>query len=155
MGKVAGLKAGSEELSRWHRGGSVLDGDLILRAKSSIKPNSDVGPSVPPLSSAFHSDELLVFADQTIRNGGVLQKALARQPGQSVIRVNVSDVGDVGVDLGRGFRTVLSGGNKTANLEAHGAPVRVDGLRSVEGVYQFNPNKNVWETITIFPAPLP
>lgn len=94
-------------------------------------------------------------ADQTIRNSSALQKALARQPGQSVIRVNVSDVGDVGVDLGRGFRRVLSGGNKSANLEAHGAPVRIDGLRSVEGVYQFNPNKNVWETITIFPAPLP
>lgn len=69
--------------------------------------------------------------------------------------MNVSDVGDVGVDLGRGFRRVLSSGNKTANLEAHGAPVRVDGLLSVEGVYQFNPNKNVWEATTIFPAPLP
>jgi len=81
------LKAGSEELSRWHRGGSVLDGDLILRAKSSIKPSRDVGPSVPSLSPAFHSDELIVFADQAIRNSGALQKALARQPGQSVIRV--------------------------------------------------------------------
>lgn len=96
----------------------------MLRAKSAIKPNGDVGPSVPPLSSAFHSDELLVFADQTVRNSGALQKAMTRQPGQDVIRVTVDDVGDIGTDLGRGFKRVLPGGNKAANVGAHGAPVR-------------------------------
>jgi len=107
-------------------GGSVSDGALILRAKSAIKPNGDVGPSVPPLSSAFNSDELLVFADQSVRNGGGLQRAIARQPGQDVIRVTVDDVGDIGTVLGRGFKRVLTGGNKARNIETHGAPVRVD-----------------------------
>ncbi|MET1257444.1 hypothetical protein [Aliikangiella maris] len=127
----------------------------MYRAKTAVKPNGDVGPSVPPLSSAFHSDELLVFADQAVRNGGALQKAIARQPNQSVVRVTIDDAGDLGADLGRGFKRVYGSGNKAKNLETHGAPVRVDNLRSVEGVYMFNPSKNVWETITIFPAPLP
>lgn len=67
----------------------------------------------------------------------------------------VDDVGDIGADLGRGFKRVLPGGNKAANVGTHGAPVRVDNLRSVEGLYQFNSSKKAWETITIFPAPLP
>lgn len=136
-------------------GGSVSDGDLMLRAKSAKKPNGDVGPSVPPLSSAFHSDELLVSADQAVRNSGALQKAIARQPGQSVIRVTVNDAGDLGTDFGRGFKRVLSGGNKAKNIKIHGAPVKVNNLRSVEGLYQFNPSTKVWGTITIFPAPSP
>ncbi|MGX5202117.1 hypothetical protein [Aliikangiella sp. IMCC44632] len=85
----------------------------------------------------------------------LLQKAIARQPNQSVVRVTIDDAGDLGTDLGRGFKRVYGSGNKVKNLETHGAPVRVDNLRSVEGVYMFNPSKNVWETITIFPAPLP
>ncbi|MEL4168388.1 DUF637 domain-containing protein [Pseudomonas sp. ZS001] len=135
-------------------GGAVSDGDLMLRAKSAIKPNGDVGPSVPPLSSAFYSDDLLIFADQTIRSSGALQKAISRQPGEDVVRVTVDDIGDLGVNLGRGFKRVLSSGNKVKNIEASGAPVKVDKLRSVEGVYQFNSDKKVWETITLFPAPL-
>ncbi|WP_057430102.1 DUF6861 domain-containing protein [Pseudomonas syringae] len=136
-------------------GGKVSDGDLMLRAKSAIKPNGDVGPSVPPLSSAFHSDELLIFADQTIRNGGALERAIARQPGQDVIRVTAQEAGDIGVDLGRGFKRVLPTGNILKNLETNGAPEKLENLRSIEGLYQYNPSKKNWETITIFPAPAP
>ncbi|MGR4037949.1 two-partner secretion domain-containing protein [Pseudomonas sp. 910_21] len=136
-------------------GGSVTDGELIYRAKSAIKPDANVGPSVPPLSSAFHSDDLLVFADQAVRNNGALQKAIARDPGQSVVRVTVADVGDLGADLGRGFKRVYSSGNLVKNKDTFGAPERVGNLRSVEGVYMLNPKNNVWETISIFPAPKP
>jgi len=135
-------------------GGDVTDGQLVYRAKSGIKPNLTEGPSVPPLSSAFHSDELLIHADQAVRNSGALEKAIARQPGQAAIRVTVDDAGDLGVDLGRGYKRVYGSGNKVKNRETHGAPVRVDNLRSVEGFYMLNPNTNTWETISIFPAPL-
>lgn len=135
-------------------GGNVTDGDLMVRAKTGVKPDGAIGPSVPPLSSAFHSDDLLVQADQFVRNNA-LQKAIARNPGSDTVRVTADDVGDVGADLGRGFKRIWSSGNTAKNLEVLGAPAKVSNLRSVEGVYQFNPGKNVWETITIFPAPLP
>ncbi|WP_205903469.1 filamentous hemagglutinin N-terminal domain-containing protein [Pseudomonas viridiflava] len=135
-------------------GGNVTDGDLMVRAKTGVKPDGAIGPSVPPLSSAFHSDDLLVQADQFVRNNA-LQKAIARNPGSDTVRVTADDVGDVGADLGRGFKRIWSSGNAAKNLEVLGAPAKVSNLRSVEGVYQFNPGKNVWETITIFPAPLP
>ncbi|MDY1014124.1 hypothetical protein SOM63_19120, partial [Pseudomonas viridiflava] len=135
-------------------GSNVTDGDLMVRAKTGVKPDGAIGPSVPPLSSAFHSDDLLVQADQFVRNNA-LQKAIARNPGSDTVRVTADDVGDVGAELGRGFKRIWSSGNTAKNLEVLGAPAKISNLRSVEGVYQFNPGKNVWETITIFPAPLP
>jgi hypothetical protein len=135
-------------------GGNVTDGDLMVRAKTGVKPDGAIGPSVPPLSSAFHSDDLLVQANQFVRTNA-LQKAIARNPGSDTVRVTADDVGDVGADLGRGFKRIWPSGNTAKNLEVLGAPAKVSNLRSVEGVYQFNPGKNVWETITIFPAPLP
>ncbi len=54
-------------------GSNVTDGDLMVRAKTGVKPDGAIGPSVPPLSSAFHSDDLLVQADQFVRNNA-LQK---------------------------------------------------------------------------------
>lgn len=90
-----------------------------------------------------------------MRNNGALQKAIARDPGQSVVRVTVADVGDLGADLGRGFKRVYSSGNLVKNKDTFGAPERVGNLRSVEGVYMRNPKNNVWETISIFPAPKP
>ena len=112
-------------------GGSVTDGDLMVRAKSGIKPNGATGPSVPPLSSAFHSDDLLVQADQFVRDNA-LQSAIARNPGSNTVRVTVDDVGDVGIYLGRGFKRVWSNGNAAKNLEVLGAPAKVDNLRGVE-----------------------
>jgi len=133
-------------------GGSVTDVQLIHRAQTGVKPNGDVG-GIPKISTAFHSDEALVFADQAVRNNGGLQAAIARNPGETAIRVTVDDVGDLGVDLGRGFERLYKTGNKTGNANMVGAPARVDNLTSVEGFYMLNQNTNVWETISIFPAP--
>jgi len=133
-------------------GDAVTDAQLMNRARTGIKPNGDVG-GIPKISTAFHSDELLVFADQAVRNNGGLASAIARNPGQTAIRVTVDDVGDLGVDLGRGFERLYGTGNKTANANMVGAPARIQNLQSVEGFYMFNPNTKIWETISIFPAP--
>ncbi|MCK0165508.1 RHS repeat-associated core domain-containing protein [Marinobacter sp. S6332] len=135
-------------------GGSVTDAQLIHRAQTGVKPNGDVG-GIPKISTAFHSDEALIFADQAVRNNGGLKAAISRNPGQTAIRVTVDDVGDLGVDLGRGFERLYPTGNKKGNANMVGAPARVDNLNSVEGFYMLNQNTNVWETISIFPAPKP
>jgi len=133
-------------------GGAVTDGQLVVRAQTGIKPNTAEGP-IPPLSSAFHSDDLLIFADQSIRDGGALQSAIARQPGQTVIRVEAADVGDLGTNLGRGYVRIGATANKAANAAAVGPWQRLDNLRSAQGIYEFNTQKNAWETITVYPAP--
>jgi len=134
-------------------GGSVNDVDLIRRARTGIKPNGATGP-VPPQSSAFYSDDLLVSTDAHIRNSAALQRAIARQPGQSVVRIERADVGDVGVDLGYGYPRPAATGNLNANSTFIGPLQRIDNLRSAQGIYEFNAALNRWETITVYPAPL-
>ncbi len=133
-------------------GGSVTDGQLAMRARTGVKPNAAVGP-IPPMSSAFYRDDLLIFADQAIRDGGALQRAIARQPGQTVVRVEASDVGDLGSNLGRGYLRIGATANKGANAATVGPVQRVDNLRSAQGIYEFNVHTRVWETITVYPAP--
>ncbi|MDT0140813.1 LysM peptidoglycan-binding domain-containing protein [Acidovorax sp. PRC11] len=133
-------------------GGGVTDADLIVRARTGVKPDGSTGP-IPPLSSAFHSDTLLVSADQSIRSGGGLANAIARQPGQSVVRVEAQDVGNLGMDLGYGYVRLGSTGNKAANASALGPIQRVNSLNSAQGIYELNPLTGVWETITVYPAP--
>lgn len=38
-------------------GGGVPDADLVVRARTGVKPDGSTGP-IPPLSSALHSDGL-------------------------------------------------------------------------------------------------
>ena len=104
---------------------------------------------VPPISSAFHSDALLIKADQAVRNGGALQAAIAKNPGQTFVTVKPADVGDLGVSLGRGFERI--GGSKL-NPGLQGAPRKLSDLRSVQATYELNPVTKKWETITIFPS---
>ncbi|MDD1510153.1 hypothetical protein [Pseudomonas sp. CNPSo 3701] len=135
-------------------GGSVTDEQLLYRATSGIAPDGHVkAPNnktvVPPMSSAFHSDQLLVRADQAVRNGGALQAAIAKNPGATIVTVKPADVGDLGISLGRGFERV--GGSKL-NPELMGAPRKVNDLRSVQATYELNPVTKKWETITIFPS---
>jgi hypothetical protein len=133
-------------------GGSVTDADLAVRARTGVKPDGSDGP-IPPLSSAFHSDSLLISTDQTIREGGGLANAIARQPGQSVVRVETQDVGDLGMNLGYGYVRLGATGNKAANAAGAGPLQRVDGLNSAQGIYELNPATGIWETITVYPAP--
>ncbi|WP_415842371.1 hypothetical protein, partial [Paracidovorax anthurii] len=133
-------------------GGGVTDADLVVRARTGVKPDGSTGP-IPPLSSGFYSDSLLISTDQTIRNGGGLANSIARQPGQSVVRVETQDVGDLGMDLGYGYVRLGATGNKTANAAALGPIQRIDGLNSAQGIYELNPVTGVWETITVYPAP--
>jgi hypothetical protein len=135
-------------------GGDVTGEDLIVRARTGIKPNGDAGP-IPPLSSAFYSDDLLISTDQAIRDSGGLQNAIARQPGETVVRVEAQDVGDLGSDLGYGYQRIGATGNKLINGTTEGPLLRIDGFRSAQGIYEFNVTTGRWETITVYPAPTP
>ncbi|QMV15561.1 hypothetical protein Vspart_02883 [Vibrio spartinae] len=135
-------------------GGSVTDEQLMHRALTGVAPDGHVkvvkGKTIlPPMSSAFHSDELLVRADQAVRNNGALQAIIAQNPNKSILTLTPKDVGDLGVDLGRGFERIA--GSKF-NPELQGATNMVENLRSVQATYEFNQVKQVWETITIFPS---
>ncbi len=162
-GMVAGMRRRSEfgdwgpltshpdSHARSVHGGSVTDSALIVRASTGVKPDGSSGP-IPPLSSAFYSDDLLLYTDLAIRNNGGLANAVARQPGQSIVRVETHDVGQLGVNLGYGYARLWATGNKAANAAALGPLQRIDGLQSAQGIYEFNSSKNIWETITVYPA---
>jgi hypothetical protein len=133
-------------------GGSVTDPDLQVRATTGVKPNGDVS-AVPPISSAFHTDSLLIYADDYIRESGALQRAIVNNPGKPVVQVTTKEVGNIGIDLGRGYVRVGATGNPQFNSTVFGPLQRLDGLNSAQGWYQFSPSKNLWETITVYPAP--
>jgi hypothetical protein len=133
-------------------GGAVTDSQLITRAITGLKPDGSTGP-IPQLSSAFYSDDLLIETDLRIRNGGALQNAIARQPGRAFVRVEVQDVGDLGISLGYGYNRVGATANESFNANAIGPLQRIDNLTSAQGVYKFNSTTGVWETVTIYPAP--
>ncbi|MEX0732142.1 MAG: hypothetical protein WED00_15665, partial [Aquisalimonadaceae bacterium] len=135
-------------------GGNVTNGQLMRRALTGVAPDGHVkvvkGKTIlPPMSSAFHSDELLVYADQAVRNNGALQAAIAQNPGKTIITVKPTDVGDLGVGLGRGFERI-AGSKLKPGLQ--GPPRLVESLRSVQATYEFNQATKVWEAITIFPS---
>jgi YD repeat-containing protein len=133
-------------------GGSVSEGAVMNRARTGVKPNGDVGP-IPPMSSVFYSDDLLIQADNSIRTSGGLSNAITRQPGESVVRVLTDDVGDLGVSLGYGYVRPGHTGSKAFNATVEGPLQRIDNLRSAQGIYVLNPTTGKWETITVYPAP--
>lgn len=135
-------------------GGSVTDKQLMHRALTGVAPDGHVkvirGKTIlPPMSSAFHSDDLLIYADQSVRNNGILQSVIDKNPGKTFITVKPEDAGDLGANLGRGFKRIS--GSKL-NPDLQGAPNIVENLRSVQATYELNPDSGMWETITIFPA---
>ncbi|MBK85082.1 MAG: hypothetical protein CMD81_14770 [Gammaproteobacteria bacterium] len=135
-------------------GGNVTNEQLIHRALTGIAPDGHAkivkGKTIlPPMSSAFHTDELLIFADQTVRNKGALQAVIELNTGKSIITVKPADVGDLGLNIGRGFERIAGSKLKP---ELQGAPNLIENLRSVQATYEFNHTKQLWETITIFPA---
>jgi len=133
----------------------VTDGQLMTRALTGVAPDGSVKlakngvPILPPMSSAFHSDQLLAYADQYVRNNGALVDAIVSNPGAPYVTVTPSVVGDMGVDLGRGY--VRLGGSKFSP-DLQGASQLINNLRSVQGTYAFNPATGQWETVTLFPA---
>jgi hypothetical protein len=130
--------------------------ELIIRSRSGMKPGLDkagkvmVGP-IPKMSSAFHSDDYLRWVDKTIRERGALKAAAARLPDQPNIKVTAQDVGDLGIDVGRGYKRILKDGDKFDNQRVFGPTERVGGLRSAEGHYRLNPLTGRWENVTLYP----
>ncbi|WP_143708260.1 hypothetical protein [Ralstonia pickettii] len=136
-------------------GGSITDGQLMTRALTGVAPDNSVKltksgqPILPPMSSAFHSDELLRLADRYVRSNGALANAIQNHPGEPFVTVTPADVGDMELCLGRGY-TRLGASRLQPNLQ--GALQLIDNLRSVQGTYYFNATTGQWETVTLFPA---
>lgn len=125
---------------------------MIHRALTGEAPDGSVrldrrrdNPILPPLSSAFHSDELLVFAEQTLRNNH-LQRAIALSPGQNVIRLSGVDLG---TDLGRGFARI---GGSRFRPDLQGPTELISNLQKVDAVFKYDANTGKWITDTIFPT---
>lgn len=132
-------------------GGRVTDGELQTRARTGVAPDGSskvvAGQTkIPPHSTAFHSDELLITADQAIRNGP-LQAKIAANPSETLHRV----VGyDVGKDLGRGYSRI---GPASYSPDTQGPLLRHDGISKATAVYEKNATTGKWMTITIYPEP--
>jgi YD repeat-containing protein len=155
-GQIEMLTSHPDAHSIARHGGSVTDIQLMNRALTGVAPDGYVkidkksGKAIlPPMSSAFHSDQLLAFTDAHIRNSGLLGSKVAANPGAQFVTLTPADVGDLGIDLGRGFR-FGKGGKLTTGLQ--GAPQLISNLRSAQATYGLNPSTNRWEPVTIFPA---
>lgn len=131
-------------------GGAVTDEQLETRARTGVAPDGSTGPngSIPPESSAFHSDEALMRADQAVRNGP-LQDQIAQNPNATKLRVNNADVG---FDAGRSYSRV-GPSQQTPTSPSQGPLQRTDGVTRVTGTYVKNPNTGEWETVTLYPDP--
>ncbi|WP_438470121.1 hypothetical protein, partial [Vibrio vulnificus] len=92
------LRAEGHALER--HGGSVTDEQLFVRARTGVAPDgSKTRRGYTPTSTAFNSDELLVQADDFLRNNYLDDAIKNAEPG--TLRIKVS--ADTGVDLGRGY----------------------------------------------------
>jgi hypothetical protein len=122
----------------------VTDKQLYVRALTGVAPDgSRTRRSYTPTSTAFHSDELLVKADDFLRTNYLDDAIRNAEPG--TLRIKVS--GDIGFYLGRGYIPV----GKKAGLS--GPLHKVDGLTNAEAWYIYDPSKNIWQTNTIYPVP--
>jgi hypothetical protein len=138
--RLSELQSQGHALER--HGGSVSDEQLMNRAYTGIAPDgSALSGGRTPDSTAFHNDNLLVQADDFLRQGALKDAIANAAPGQ--IRLTVS--GDMGVDVGRGY---LPGG-KVSGLD--GPLLRVDNITNVQATYVYNATSGNWETLTIFP----
>jgi filamentous hemagglutinin len=87
-----------------------------------------------------------------VRNSEAFQQKVTELfPGETFITLKADDIGDLGMDLGRGYKRISSSRYRP---ELQGPPVKVENLQSVQATYELNPQTNVWETVTIFPAEL-
>ncbi|HAS6234259.1 TPA: hypothetical protein RQJ36_000496 [Vibrio vulnificus] len=104
------LRAEGHALER--HGGSVTDEQLFVRARTGVAPDgSKTRRGYTPTSTAFNSDELLVQADDFLRNNYLDDAIKNAEPG--TLRIKVS--ADTGVDLGRGYVPV---GKKNGAIRA-------------------------------------
>ena len=115
-------------------GGAVTDSQLITRARTGVAPDGSTlaGNRIPPISSAFHSDDALLRADSVLR-GGRLQQEIAANPGATSLTFKF----DVGENSGRGFRRIGSSNPRNVNLL--GPVQRIDNItRTSDGCAKFN-----------------
>lgn len=136
-GKVTGFRIGhNDQLETRARTGVAPDGSSKVQNGQTI---------IPPHSTAFHTDALLVKADQAVRSGE-LQAKIAADPSATVIKVTRVDVG---MDVGRGYSRITN----RPNPDTQGPLQYHRSITNVTAVYEKNLTTGVWETITIYPEP--
>jgi YD repeat-containing protein len=129
-------------------GEDVTDDQLYTRATTGVAPDrSSVVRNgqvvIPPTSSAFDSNELLVQSDLYIRQN-YLERAIALSPsGAPQVAIDGVDMGGV---VGRGFDRVSATPGAAGPLNFN------SGMSRVTAVYAYDPAAGVWRTITIYPA---
>ena len=135
-------------------GGDITDAQLMARALTGRAPDGTVKEVkgkviLPPMSSAFNSDDLLLYADQELRKkGGVLEKKI-KDSNSPFITIIPNDMDSFEFELGRGFKRI---GQSKFRPDLQGPIEKIDGLKKVQATYEFNAINGVWETITIFPS---
>jgi hypothetical protein len=129
-------------------GGDVTNVQLLNRAFTGVAPDLSTVVKggqvvIPPSSTAFNSNELLVRADQVIREQ-YLNRALSIKGGNpSEIVVQGVDIGQV---VGRGYDRVSSAVGGVGPLQYH------DNLTRATAVLRYNTATSQWNTITIYPV---
>ncbi|WP_281286431.1 calcium-binding protein [Pleionea sediminis] len=133
-------------------GGGVTDAQLIYRARTGIAPDDSVsrrdGAVITPNATAFNSDRLLVESDQFLR-ANHLERAIALATNQRTGRVprSITLQGvEVGSPVGRGYEAIGLTPELAGPLNYHSS------LSKVNAVYKFDPQLNVWKTVTIYPV---
>jgi len=143
---IARLQMQGHSLER--HGGNVTDGQLLTRSTTGVAPDgSRVTRNgrviIPPSSTAFNSDELLVNSDNVIRQN-YLDEAIAQSnPGATRITIDKADMGTI---VGRGYDRVSTRPGAEGPLKFN------DNLTKVTAVYKLDTATNTWKTVTIYPV---
>lgn len=129
-------------------GGAVTDSQLFTRAMTGVAPDGSFlvkngSISIPPSSTAFHSNALLAHSDLFVRQNYLEQAIALSRPGAPQVAINGVDVGMV---VGRGFERVSS-------VPGAFGPLRFnDDLSRVTAVYERDAVTGLWRTTTLYPV---
>ena len=129
-------------------GAAVSDQQLLTRATTGYAPDGSAifrngQVVIPPSSTAFNSNALLVEADLAIR-ANYLDRAIALSP-PGLQRITIEGV-DMGSVVGRGYDRVDSIPGAVGPLQFY------NNLSRVTAVYSYNAASGSWQTITIYPV---
>jgi hypothetical protein len=140
---------GQEGHALARHGGAVTNEQLFTRAITGVAPDGSVALAkngqirLPPSSTAFNSDQLLVQSDLLIRQKYLDQAIASLPPGATRAVVEAVDTGTV---VGRGYDRVTSTVGGVGPLRYH------DSLTHVQGIYDYHAQSGAWLTTTIFPV---
>ena len=141
-------RIGKEGHALARHGAGVNDSQLFIRATTGVGPDGAIAfgkngiPYIPPSSTAFHSNDLLVHSDLFIRKN-YLNQAISASNGSAKITITGIDMER---SVGRGFDRVTSAPGAFGPLQFN------SDLTRVSAVYQRDAVTGLWNTTTIYPV---